>query len=304
MLRLITRCHPMRLVSQSSCPLTIKLKQLEQGQLNWRLQETGSMEEKQFSMGESETFRDLEEHLTTHLQDIREVTFLDFDRTTIAATNQLQQIGYGFQVQITTQDGNQERLSLENESEAKKDTYSQLAQFCEDVELPLLQKNVIMGYLKKVDLVLQNKHGLKVFDDLTYPEVSISKDSLSLSLLEGMITRSGINKTSENLLYRQYLAVQHQVTQQESVQRDLERRAHRNTKAKLSLGLVALIGQFYFVGYGTYVAYSWDIMEPIAYFINLSFTILFSYQYFRLKDEFSPSTFYEYLKNKELLRLA
>lgn len=88
------------------------------------------------------------------------------------------------------------------------------------------------------------------------------------------------------------------------MQQDLEKRAHRNTKAKLSLGLAALVGQFYFVGYGTYVAYSWDIMEPIAYFINLSFTILFSYQFFRLKDEFSPSTFYEYLRKNEISRLA
>lgn len=73
---------------------------------------------------------------------------------------------------------------------------------------------------------------------------------------------------------------------------------------KLSLGLLGLGGQFYFVGYGTYIAYSWDIMEPIAYFINLSFTILFSYQYFRLKDEFSPSSYYEFLKRKEMGRLA
>lgn len=93
-------------------------------------------------------------------------------------------------------------MSLENESELQKDAYSQLSKFCEDIDLPLLQKNVVIGYLKKVDLVLQNKHGLKVFDDLPDAEVSVSKDSLSLSLLEGMITRTGINKTSENLLFQ------------------------------------------------------------------------------------------------------
>ena len=60
-----------------------------------------------------------------------------------------------------------------------------------------------MGYLKKVDLVLQNKHGLKAFDDLADPEgVAVTKDSLSLSLLEGLITRTGINKTSETLLFK------------------------------------------------------------------------------------------------------
>lgn len=96
---------------------------------------------------------------------------------------------------------------MENESEVVKDDYSELSAFCSEVDLPLLQKNVIMGYLRKVDMVLQNKHGLKVFDDHPDPEVLVSKESLQLSLLEGMITRTGINKTSENLLYKQYLEV-------------------------------------------------------------------------------------------------
>jgi len=33
-------------------------------------------------------------------------------------------------------------------------------------------------------------------------------------------------------------------------------------------GLAALIGQFGFVAYGTYTLWSWDIMEPMAYFLT------------------------------------
>jgi hypothetical protein len=54
----------------------------------------------------------------------------------------------------------------------------------------------------------------------------------------------------------------------------------------MSLGLAALLsklfnclmnlGQFSFVGIGTYVIYSWDIIEPLVYFINLSASIMLS----------------------------
>lgn len=102
MLRLLRRCHPPRLTSHSSCPLTIKLKQLDKGQLTWRLQETATLDEKQFTMTENETFMELEEHLTSHLENIKDVSFIDYDRSSIAATNQLHQIGYGFQIELTT----------------------------------------------------------------------------------------------------------------------------------------------------------------------------------------------------------
>lgn len=45
-------------------------------------------------------------------------------------------------------------------------------------------------------------------------------------------------------------------------------------------------------------------MEPIIYFVNLSFTIGFSYQFFKLKDACTPETFYEYLKNREVKKMA
>lgn len=103
------------------------------------------------------------------------------------------------------------------------------------------------------------------------------KQSVYLALLEGLISRTGINKTSETILFDNYMETLKKVEEQKGMYEALETGAHRRAKRKLSLGLVALIGQFYLAGYGTYVAYSWDIMEPIIYFVNLTFTIAFSY---------------------------
>lgn len=35
----------------------------------------------------------------------------------------------------------------------------------------------------------------------------------------------------------------------------------------MALGLIALIGNFTFVGVGTYSIWSWDIVEPMAFFL-------------------------------------
>ena len=50
----------------------------------------------------------------------------------------------------------------------------------------------------------------------------------------------------------------------------------------MNLGLLAIAFNFYLVGGGTYIYYSWDVMEPIAYFIQSSVQILFTYQILKL----------------------
>lgn len=64
------------------------------------------------------------------------------------------------------------------------------------------------------------------------------------------------------------------------------------------------LGQFGFVGYGTYVVYSWDIIEPMVYFIGLGTSILLGLQYFKINEQFSNTSFYEYLKKKDLAKLC
>ena len=65
-----------------------------------------------------------------------------------------------------------------------------------------------------------------------------------------------------------------------------------------------LIGQFGFVGYGTYVVYSWDIIEPMVYFIGLGASILLGVQYFKLNEQYNNTSFFEYLKKKDLEKIC
>jgi len=63
------------------------------------------------------------------------------------------------------------------------------------------------------------------------------------------------------------------------------------------------IGQFGFVGAGTYVIYSWDIIEPMVYFMNLGASVFLGYQFFKTYKDYSPGAFLNYLKDKELQKL-
>jgi len=64
-----------------------------------------------------------------------------------------------------------------------------------------------------------------------------------------------------------------------------------------------LLGQFSFVGIGTYVVFSWDVIEPMAYFLNLAGSIALSTLYFRLYNDYSNVGFLRNQKEKELQKL-
>lgn len=63
------------------------------------------------------------------------------------------------------------------------------------------------------------------------------------------------------------------------------------------------IGQFGFVGVGTYVVYSWDIMEPMAYFLGLAGSIALSAMYFRIQSDYSNFGFLRHMRDRELGKL-
>lgn len=58
------------------------------------------------------------------------------------------------------------------------------------------------------------------------------------------------------------------------------------------------------MGYGTYVFWSWDIVEPMVYFIGLGASIVLGLQYFKINQQYSNVSFYEYLKARDLLKIC
>lgn len=65
----------------------------------------------------------------------------------------------------------------------------------------------------------------------------------------------------------------------------LDKKANFRSKALIALGSTVFLSQFAFIMGGTYVFYSWDVMEPIAYCMLLSnFTCRFLFYTINKKD--------------------
>jgi Mitochondrial calcium uniporter len=78
----------------------------------------------------------------------------------------------------------------------------------------------------------------------------------------------------------------------------LDRKADFRSKALLTLGSTIFMAQFGFIMSGTFVFYSWDVMEPISYIMmlgNFTFGMLF---YATYKDELQLVTLRTMLANK------
>lgn len=88
------------------------------------------------------------------------------------------------------------------------------------------------------------------------------------------------------------------------VKEEIMKKAKFRAKVNMSMGLAVLVGYFNFVAIGTYYVWSWDVVEPLAYFLALSGSIFATSRYFKLKQDFENDTYFEYQTNKQFRKLA
>lgn len=69
-------------------------------------------------------------------------------------------------------------------------------------------------------------------------------------------------------------------------------------RANMSLGLFILGGNIMFIWSGTYIFYSWDIIEPLAYFVSSFGAIILASQFFKLGRPYSNYAYQQYLMEK------
>ena len=144
----------------------------------------------------------------------------------------------------------------------------------------------------------------KFFDGVRRPNQKFHKDELISNLLNALPdSKTNLNEDTEFLvdkgkdLQLRYDSMQEQYN-------FLEEIASKSAKRVMTLGLFTLCGYFGFVFAGTYYIWSWDIVEPLAYFILLTGTIGLSYQYFKLRKDFTSSSYHAHLTQKYIRQIA
>jgi hypothetical protein len=71
----------------------------------------------------------------------------------------------------------------------------------------------------------------------------------------------------------------------------------------LRLGQLALIAQWGVLGYGTFVTYGWDVMEPVSYMVGITWATL-GFSFFVVnKSDFEITSFREMLQNSRYAKL-
>jgi len=79
--------------------------------------------------------------------------------------------------------------------------------------------------------------------------------------------------------------LQHELSHQKTLKERLDKKALFRANAMLFFGSSVMVSQFSFIAWGTFMEYSWDIMEPFSYMILLgNFTASFYYYTFKHQD--------------------
>ena len=64
---------------------------------------------------------------------------------------------------------------------------------------------------------------------------------------------------------------------------------------RMSLGVFMILANVGFIWSGTYIFYSWDIIEPMAYFISSLAGIILCSRFFKIRRPFSLLNYKQYM---------
>lgn len=68
----------------------------------------------------------------------------------------------------------------------------------------------------------------------------------------------------------------------------------------MSLGVLLILANVGFIWSGTYIFYSWDIIEPIAYFVTSLAGILLCSRFFKIRRPFTLLNYKQYMIEKHM----
>ena len=240
--------------------------------------------------------------LNSHIKDI---TFYTLDGATIPDFELVSsRRNIPFIMQILRNEGNERYTYAINLSsnycitsnceENNKKSEEAYLSYCEGIGLPRYQALLLSNFASKIHESLPSGEKVKTEDIIKglytsmsyYRSVGTDKSLLKVSEIERLIT----DKQAEL----------HELNDKKAA---LYRKADFRSRALLLLGSSFFIGQWAFIMGGTFVFYSWDVMEPISYIMMFTnFTAGFFF-YTSLKKDLELSTVREILSARFARRL-
>jgi len=170
--------------------------------------------------------------------------------------------------------------------------------------LKSLEEEVLpLGTMEKsLDLELIKKYWSKVVFRLNLSNKLITKEELTKTMNE-MLPKDSEDQTSLSEAKAKLFEYQKELQGLRGTEQLIEKKAERHAKNVLYLGLGVLVVQWSYIAAGTYIFYSWDIMEPQSYLIGLG-NFVVGYGYYSMnKQDFTMNTIYNNLKARKKAKL-
>ena len=111
------------------------------------------------------------------------------------------------------------------------------------------------------------------------------------------------NKEEISILQIQLNKFQEILKKLESDLEIIKRKSERHADNALKLGLGVMFTQWFGIGYGTFVLYGWDVMEPFSYMVGSTWAVL-GFSFFMMqRTEFEPASFREIIYKRKYDKL-
>jgi len=142
------------------------------------------------------------------------------------------------------------------------------------------------------------------FKDSKHPKLASIVFLNPDEMAETIYSRLGVGKEflSEQVEKKEELLkdLRQEFSSLDTLYQSMDGRAQRHAKRVLFTGLVALTSQFAVYAHLTWFVFSWDVMEPITFFVSQAAAILF-YSYFAFcKRDFSYDELFNFFHSRKL----
>lgn len=220
----------------------------------------------QLSIHPEETLRDLKERIIS--QGHSSVGFQSLDGSRISQSTLFKEItGLSYLIKI---DDFVVKVVSHGEKSSKNYTVYKFDDLINELDIDASKQGIIKKYLLRISNTIQLK-------------TQISKVELS-HLMTEMIPRQEKSKQTQREIAQTLESYQNELNKFANVEKFVEKRARIYANSIFTVGLGVLALQWAYIGTGTFIFYSWDIMEPQAYLIGLG-NFIFGLGYYTLRKK-------------------
>ena len=138
--------------------------------------------------------------------------------------------------------------------------------------------------------------------DKQLPE-EFSNSDLQKAILKAKSVVSNFKQEEKTVLKSQLQSFYDVLTPLEENLKNIEKKAEKRANNVIKLGLGVMISQWAGIGYGTFVAFGWDVMEPFSYMVGSTWAVIGFTYFFRQRQEFYPPSFKEIIYKRKFEKL-